>query len=78
MQSEPHILIRGLGAPGDLGWVVMAYGELYAALARADGAAWLFPGGGLFSAYSVPRQAPPRFLPAPGARDERVGLYSCS
>jgi GNAT superfamily N-acetyltransferase len=29
--SEPRIVIRSLGRPGDLGWVVMAHGELYAA-----------------------------------------------
>jgi GNAT superfamily N-acetyltransferase len=29
--SEDPIEIRPLGAPGDLGWVVMAHGELYAA-----------------------------------------------
>jgi GNAT superfamily N-acetyltransferase len=29
--SEPQIVIRPLGRPGDLGWVVMAHGELYAA-----------------------------------------------
>ena len=29
--SEPQILIRPLGQPGDLGWVVMAHGEVYAA-----------------------------------------------
>ncbi len=28
---EPDIVIRPLGRPGDLGWVVMAHGELYAA-----------------------------------------------
>ncbi len=28
---EPGIVIRPLGRPGDLGWVVMAHGELYAA-----------------------------------------------
>jgi GNAT superfamily N-acetyltransferase len=27
---RPRPLIRGLGEPGDLGWVVMAHGELYA------------------------------------------------
>jgi GNAT superfamily N-acetyltransferase len=29
--SEPGIVIRSLGRPGDLGWVVMAHGESYAA-----------------------------------------------
>lgn len=29
--SEPGIVIRSLGRPGDLGWVVTAHGELYAA-----------------------------------------------
>jgi GNAT superfamily N-acetyltransferase len=29
--GEPGIVIRPLGQPGDLGWVVMAHGELYAA-----------------------------------------------
>lgn len=29
--NEPEVLIRTLGRPGDLGWVVMAHGELYAA-----------------------------------------------
>jgi GNAT superfamily N-acetyltransferase len=29
--SEAQIIIRGLGRPGDLGWVVMAHGEVYAA-----------------------------------------------
>ena len=29
--SGPHIEIRRLGHPGDLGWVVMAHGEVYAA-----------------------------------------------
>jgi GNAT superfamily N-acetyltransferase len=29
--SDAPIEIRPLGAPGDLGWVVMAHGELYAA-----------------------------------------------
>jgi GNAT superfamily N-acetyltransferase len=28
--SRARPLIRGLGEPGDLGWVVMAHGELYA------------------------------------------------
>jgi len=27
---EPEIVIRRLGRPGDLGWVVMAHGEIYA------------------------------------------------
>ena len=31
-RDEPHdVKIRPLGAPGDLGWVLMAHGELYAA-----------------------------------------------
>jgi GNAT superfamily N-acetyltransferase len=29
--NEPEVVIRSLGLPGDLGWVVMAHGELYAA-----------------------------------------------
>jgi GNAT superfamily N-acetyltransferase len=29
--KQPDVRIRPLGAPGDLGWVVMAHGELYAA-----------------------------------------------
>lgn len=29
--SEPQIVVRMLGQPGDLGWVVMAHGQLYAA-----------------------------------------------
>jgi GNAT superfamily N-acetyltransferase len=29
--SQPQIRIRPLGAPGDLGWVVAAHGEIYAA-----------------------------------------------
>lgn len=29
--SNPRTRIRALGAPGDLGWVVMAHGEIYAA-----------------------------------------------
>lgn len=29
--TESHILLRRLGAPGDLGWVVMAHGEQYTA-----------------------------------------------
>ena len=29
--TKPQILIRPLGQPGDLGWAVMAHGELYAA-----------------------------------------------
>jgi GNAT superfamily N-acetyltransferase len=29
--SDPEITIRPLGRPGDLGWVVMAHGEIYAA-----------------------------------------------
>jgi GNAT superfamily N-acetyltransferase len=28
--SEGNVVIRRLGEPGDLGWVVMAHGELYA------------------------------------------------
>ena len=28
--TEDHIRIRELGAPGDLGWVVLAHGEVYA------------------------------------------------
>lgn len=28
---QPQVAIRPLGRPGDLGWVVMAHGELYAA-----------------------------------------------
>jgi GNAT superfamily N-acetyltransferase len=35
-QSAPRI--RRLGAPGDLGWVVMAHGELYSAEFGWDGA----------------------------------------
>jgi GNAT superfamily N-acetyltransferase len=27
--DEPQIVIRALGRPGDLGWVVMAHGEIY-------------------------------------------------
>jgi GNAT superfamily N-acetyltransferase len=30
-QEQSQVRIRRLGAPGDLGWVVMAHGELYAA-----------------------------------------------
>jgi GNAT superfamily N-acetyltransferase len=30
-KSESQITVRRLGAPGDLGWVVMAHGEVYAA-----------------------------------------------
>jgi GNAT superfamily N-acetyltransferase len=30
-QVQSQVTIRRLGAPGDLGWVVMAHGELYAA-----------------------------------------------
>lgn len=29
--EQDHVKIRPLGAPGDLGWVVMAHGELYSA-----------------------------------------------
>ena len=29
--SGAHVVVRRLGRPGDLGWVVMAHGELYAA-----------------------------------------------
>ncbi|HWM69248.1 MAG TPA: GNAT family N-acetyltransferase [Steroidobacteraceae bacterium] len=29
--NSPRTRIRALGAPGDLGWVVMAHGEIYAA-----------------------------------------------
>jgi len=29
--GDPQVKIRALGAPGDLGWVVMAHGEIYAA-----------------------------------------------
>lgn len=29
-ESGPAVAIRGLGEPGDLGWVVMAHGEIYA------------------------------------------------
>jgi GNAT superfamily N-acetyltransferase len=29
--NAPRTQIRALGAPGDLGWVVMAHGEIYAA-----------------------------------------------
>jgi len=29
--TDPQIVVRRLGEPGDLGWVVMAHGELYAA-----------------------------------------------
>ena len=29
--TNPRTRIRALGAPGDLGWVVMAHGEIYAA-----------------------------------------------
>ncbi|HEY2161147.1 MAG TPA: GNAT family N-acetyltransferase [Solirubrobacteraceae bacterium] len=31
MSTSREVLIRPLGLPGDLGWVVMAHGELYAA-----------------------------------------------
>jgi GNAT superfamily N-acetyltransferase len=30
-QAGPRVVIRELGKPGDLGWVVMAHGETYAA-----------------------------------------------
>ena len=30
MQSSGRVTIRPLGLPGDLGWVVMAHGEMYA------------------------------------------------
>src|ERR1700691_1202966 len=30
-ESTAQITIREVGAPGDLGWVVMAHGEVYAA-----------------------------------------------
>lgn len=30
-QQQVAVMIRALGEPGDLGWVVMAHGELYAA-----------------------------------------------
>jgi len=30
-QQQVAVVIRALGEPGDLGWVVMAHGELYAA-----------------------------------------------
>jgi N-acetylglutamate synthase-like GNAT family acetyltransferase len=30
-QQQLEVMIRPLGQPGDLGWVVMAHGELYAA-----------------------------------------------
>lgn len=29
--SDPEVVIRALGRPGDLGWVVMAHGEIYTA-----------------------------------------------
>src|SRR5437660_9956992 len=29
-RPEPHVLVRRLARPGDLGWVVMAHGEVYA------------------------------------------------
>jgi GNAT superfamily N-acetyltransferase len=29
--SDAEVVVRPLGAPGDLGWVVMAHGEVYAA-----------------------------------------------
>jgi GNAT superfamily N-acetyltransferase len=29
--QQPQVAVRALGQPGDLGWVVMAHGELYAA-----------------------------------------------
>jgi GNAT superfamily N-acetyltransferase len=28
--GDPHVIVRRLGDPGDLGWVVMVHGELYA------------------------------------------------
>lgn len=31
LRMPSHVTIRALGKPGDLGWVVMAHGELYAA-----------------------------------------------
>jgi GNAT superfamily N-acetyltransferase len=31
MVNDPEMTIRRLGRPGDLGWVVMAHGEVYAA-----------------------------------------------
>jgi N-acetylglutamate synthase-like GNAT family acetyltransferase len=34
---SPHAEIRELGAPGDLGWVTMAHGEVYAAEYGWDG-----------------------------------------
>lgn len=30
MNDQPQVVIRALGAPGDLGWVVKAHGECYA------------------------------------------------
>lgn len=30
VDASPRVSIRPLGAPGDLGWVVMAHGETYA------------------------------------------------
>src|SRR5215469_16501357 len=35
--SKPRIEVRRLGRPGDLGWVVMAHGETYAAEFGWDG-----------------------------------------
>jgi hypothetical protein len=29
-RHQPEVLVRALGQPGDLGWVVMAHGEQYA------------------------------------------------
>lgn len=35
--EAPQLVIRSLGQPGDLGWVVMAHGEVYAAEFGWDG-----------------------------------------